>query len=665
MPDQLTIQTKPAKEKNQPRQKWWRFRNLIFVLLILLLLTGLSGFVTFQSVKKHLDSGMAHAQSAIDQLKNTAGSPTNIALTHLREELAAAGSAFKQAREDIGPFGAVLPALGWLPGPAYDLANLNNFLEIAEKVTKIGTITLDGVQPALAYFDKSQASPTGNGSTGKLIAAAQVLNTPATQTNLAEASKLLTEIINQRAGIDSSRLGLAQTRKALDQLDQQLPALKEGLRLLTEVPALLPGILGQDKPVNYLTLLQNSDELRPTGGFISAVGLINLDQGKLSLSSFQDSYAVDNPKVTPAPPPEPLARYMKAGYFLLRDANWWPDFPTSARQIAEIYQQNQERKVDNVIALDSQAVAYIFEALGPLDLPNYNEHLTAQNFEERLRYYYLPPGTATNDDWWLKRKQFIGVVLNGLLNRFNGASVSDYLKLANWLGKALSEKHLQLYFSQPALEAELTHAGLDGRQTETAPSAPANDYLMVVDTNVGFNKVSPRIDRSMSYSVSSAGQGASIFASLTLTYTNHGGVREGTQAGECIKVVKYDSNYESMINGCYWNYLRVYVPAGSVLRQATGFAADSYPVTGSENGKTTFATQLIVPPGETVSVTVDYLLPASFSSKLSAYQLTIQKQAGVKPFPLTVQLNWPGVSGNWAVTLAGDQQFNPETKGGS
>src|SRR5690242_21247906 len=189
MPDQLTIQTKPAKEKNQPRQKWWRFRNLIFVLLILLLLTGLSGFVTFQSVKKQLDSGMAHTQSAIDQLKNTAGSPTNNALTHLREELAAAGSDFKQAREDIGPFGMVLPALGWLPGPAYDLANLNNFLEIAEKVTKIGTITLDGVQPALAYFDKSQAPPTGNGSTGKLIAAAQVLNTPATQTNLAEASK--------------------------------------------------------------------------------------------------------------------------------------------------------------------------------------------------------------------------------------------------------------------------------------------------------------------------------------------------------------------------------------------------------------------------------------------------------------------------------------------
>jgi hypothetical protein len=363
-----------------------------------------------------------------------------------------------------------------------------------------------------------------------------------------------------------------------------------------------------------------------------------------------DSYAVDNPKIKPGSPPEPLTRYMQASYFLLRDANWWPDFPQSAQQIAALYQQHQGREVDSVVALDSRAVAAIFEALGPLDLPAYNEQLTAQNFEERLRYYYLPPGTEKNDNWWLKRKQFIGVVLNGLLSHLNEATLQDYVKLANQLSKAMSEKHLQVYFNQPDLEAELTRRGLDGTLT-----VANNDYLMVVDTNVGFNKVSPKLEQNISYSV--VGSGGNVFASLTLTYTNRAGVREGTQAGKCVKVVKYDSNYEAMMNGCYWDYVRVYVPDGSVLQQATGFTGDNYPTTNRESGHTVFASQLIVPPGEALTVTFDYLLPSSFSN-LADYRLVVQKQAGATPASLAIQLHWLGLSRNWITELNSDLHFD-------
>jgi hypothetical protein len=665
-----TSPARPGKDRKAggPR-RWLRWRIILPVALGVLLLMGVYGFFTFNAVRNHINSGVAHFEAAIDQVKNDSASLNLATLDRLKQELSAGEQDFRQAREAAGPVSLVLPLFGWLPGPAYDLSQLPDFLEIAEKTARSGVLVLDGASPALAAFDPASASasasaqasgPAGGTASGKLTRAAQALASPEAQASFSRASRLLTDIVARRAGLDRSKLSLDQTRKAIDQLDQQLPTLQAGLQLARELPPLLPAILGTTRPVNYLTLIQNSDELRPTGGFISAVGLLTLDNGKLSLSNFSDSYAVDNPDVKPEAPPEPLERYMEAGYLVLRDANWWPDFPTSARKVAQLYQLQRGQPVDNVLAVDSQAVAYLFEALGPLDLPSYNEQLTAQNFQARLRYYYLPPGTATNDDWWNKRKDFIGVVLTGLLGKLNSATARDYLKVATALGKAVTEKHLQLYSSNPDLEKQLSLRKLDGAQLQPVPPAsPANinDYLMMVDTNVSFSKVNPNIERSASYRLSSGGSGANLFASLSLTYTNHAGVREGTQAGECVKVVKYDSSYESMMNGCYWDYLRVYVPAGSRLQDSSGFPPDDPPNTGQENNRTFFASQLIVPPGSTVTISLNYLLPGLLPPN-PVYHLDVQQQAGSRPTPLTIEAQWPGYTHQWSAQLDRDLAFD-------
>jgi hypothetical protein len=366
-----------------------------------------------------------------------------------------------------------------------------------------------------------------------------------------------------------------------------------------------------------------------------------------------DSYAVDNPAVPIAQPPVPLARYMDAGNFLLRDANFWPDFATSARKISELYQLHQGIAVDGVVAVDNKLVTYIFEALGPLNLPSYGETITAQNFSQRLEYYYLPPGTATTGDWWLKRKEFVGVVMSGLFGRVTSAGLGDYLKLAEWLGRGLDEKHLELYFKDSKLQAALGDRGLAGTQF-AASAGNIGDYLMVVDTNTGFNKVNANIEREVSYRVSSPSLEASLFASLTITYTSKAAVRDGTPADKCIKVAKYDATYQSMTNGCYWNYLRVYVPAGSVLRESTGFTGEV--VVGSENGKTVFASEVVVPPAKTVVLTLSYVLPYRLSIGKS-YELAWQKQAGTDGLPYKVSLNFAGSTKEWSDKLVSDRRF--------
>ncbi|HEX2910541.1 MAG TPA: DUF4012 domain-containing protein [Chloroflexia bacterium] len=633
-----------------------RFWPVLLVLLAFILLAGLSGYLTFKTVIQYIESGERHLQALTGQLQSENPSLSSANLETVRKELASAQSDFEKARQSLGLWEYPLPLAGVLPGPGYDAAHLTTLLEIAAKTAQAGEQVMEGVQPALASFDPSAPTPDSQNSTGKLLLASQALAKPDAQARFGRAEQLLSEISALRAGLEAQRLNLDPARKALTMLDRYLPDLKQGVELARELPPVLPALLGANQPVTYLALMQNSDELRATGGFISSTALVTLDRGKFSLSGFQDSYAVDNPKVQPEPPVAALNRYMQAQFLAVRDANWWPDFPTSARKVADLYQRQAGRSADSVIALDSQAVSYLFEALGPLDLPAYNERLTAQNFEERLRYYYLPPGTDTQSgDWWLKRKEFVGVAIKGLFDHIAKAEPKEYLRLVEWMGRAISEKHLQLYFNQPEAEALLSRYKLDGGQTQ-AP--PGQDYLMVVDSNVGFNKVSPKVDRAISYSAVAPAAGSSIFASLTLTYTNRAGVRSGTQPGQCVKVAKYDQSYESMMNGCYWDYLRVYVPTGSHLSRVSGdYQPDDYPAVLEENGRTVFATQLVIPPGQTVKLTFEYTLPFQLVSARD-YNLLVQKQAGAAPAPEHLKLELAGESGEWDLLLTKDMEYN-------
>jgi hypothetical protein len=636
-----------TKTNNAKRKRY------VVLALVLLLLLGLGGhgFFTYQTVRQKIESGVNYLQQAAERVQNNDKNGLNAALIgQIRQDVTEANRQFQSARESLTGYNLLLPLISWLPGLAYDAGNLPVLLEIANDTTKAAEGILELGEVALNTFNT--ANPDA-----KIMAVANILTTAEAGQKFNQTADLLAKVTQNRAKVAQNRFSLNQTKQAITMLDQYLPVFRQAVAIGQTLPQWLPSALGSIKPANYLLILQNTDELRPTGGFISAVGLLTLTEGKISLTNFQDSYAVDNPAIKPELPPYPLAWYMNASYFLLRDANWWADFPTSARKISQLYRQHQNIEVDGVVALDSRTVSYIFEAFGAIALPAYQETLTAQNFEERLRYYYQIPGTPADGEWWLKRKEFIGVVMKALFERFSKATDADYLKLIRGLGRASEEKHLQLYFSQPVLQTQLQNLNLDRAQSREPPfDIGYQDYLMIVESNVGFNKVNPKIQRIMSYNVVSGGIGGSLIANLTITYTNQAGVRPGTPIDKCVKVAKYDTDYNSMMNGCYWNYLRIYVPEGSHLLQSFGFTAENQPRTGSEGTKTVFSSQIVVPPGETLTVQLRYLLPKTLPF-IGDYRLTVQKQAGLAAYPFQLNLNLAGRKHTWNFTTENDFTF--------
>src|SRR5690349_12323157 len=109
------------------RKRWLRPRNILLLVGLLLVVLGLSAFQTYRTVRAHADSGIRHFQAGVDLLKGDNISVNVESLNRLRQELDAAGTDFKLAHEGLGLYGLVLPLVGWLPGPAYDVANLANF----------------------------------------------------------------------------------------------------------------------------------------------------------------------------------------------------------------------------------------------------------------------------------------------------------------------------------------------------------------------------------------------------------------------------------------------------------------------------------------------------------------------------------------------------------
>lgn len=600
---------------------------LVILGLILFLLWGVRLVRIGLSLREHL----AQAQS----LAELADGPEPLDITEacnlvhdLRDDVVA-------LRREAGSLVRLAPVLGWLPKIGGDLRAAPHLLDTADGLTEAGALTCDAMKPALASLDPAGTNLTPEQIIDLLTREQASLKQALAATGRAQAAW---------EQVDSASLSPWLAGK-VSTLDQGLPLLRAGLQAAT----VAPDLLGANGPRTYLILVQNDDELRPTGGYISGAGVITIEQARIVKVSFLDAYHVDDylNKSYPAPP-APLLDYMGSEIWLFRDANWSPDFPTSARQAAYFYEYGQDAPpVDGVIALNQRAVELLLVGLDKVYVPEATEPVTAANVRQFIQEAWNPDESSNTSEWILNRKEFIGQLAFAILQRIEDEPRSvSWMQVAKGLYRALNERHLMIVVKDADTKRALAQIGWDGSLRENT-----GDYLMVVDANVGFGKVNSLISKRIDQRVTLNADGTAS-SELTLTYT-HQGQREGIH---CQPPPPYTAGitYEALIHRCYYNYLRIYTPAGSVLQAATphpapgeyfilGKPIDGQAVTLSdEAGKAVFAQLFVVEYGQTLTTRFEYDLPQIVRSKgrQHNYTLLIQKQAGIatEPVSLTVIL---------------------------
>ncbi|MFC9333922.1 DUF4012 domain-containing protein [Arthrobacter sp. NPDC057009] len=165
--------------------------------------------------------------------------------------------------------------------------------------------------------------------------------------------------------IDQSLL-LAQVRQPLTEATAALGEVRGGLRVVADTSRILPDMMGNDGPRNFLVLVQNNAEVRATGGLPGALAVLRVEDGKIALVAQSSGSAMG--KFNPSVPvdKEQTRIYTERLGTYISDVNLTPDFPTAARSAKTMWEQRHHDVIDGVIALDPVVLSHILEAGGPI-----------------------------------------------------------------------------------------------------------------------------------------------------------------------------------------------------------------------------------------------------------------------------------------------------------
>lgn len=603
-------QSRRAKQPGRLRPLWLTLAALIGVLFCFVLYKGLRVAAQLQSAYR------AGGQFAQFVNGNISAEQYRAAQTLLDQS----ATALTAANAEMAIFYPLFQRLEELPliGPTFGALPI--LFTTADELGRFGQHGYQLLQPVLVA--PAGASPIAQLPTA--LAAGQ----PQLIAMISQAEQLHQQL--QR--IETSRLpGLLAT--PVGELQAGVALLAPALRL----GSYLPNLMGVGQTRTYLVLAQNNHELRATGGFVTAIGRITVADGKIIGLDFVDSYDPLLNRIDQSLPkaPPPVQKYMQIEIMLLRDVNWSPDFPTTAQLARTIYTQQTGYTVDGVIAVDLHAVEAFVSALEPLTLPGYEEVLTSATVIDQIKQMWAAPLTSEaslasgEKDWWKQRKDFIPLLAKAAVGRIQQGNFNK-LRMVSALESALSERGLQLWLATPAIAQELAQLGWDGGLKPPT----TGDFLALVDSNFGYNKVNAVVERSVQYQVTwPDGPTQPGVATVALTY--HHPIERPNYV--CDQRPHYEDSYEEMMSRCYYDYVRLFVPAGSELLASSGLLEGSINSQRGEGGAQLFSGYFILAPGATNTVILQYRLPPTIQA--DNYTLLVRRQAGSGPLPFAATIN--------------------------
>jgi nucleoside-diphosphate-sugar epimerase len=438
------------------------------------------------------------------------------------------------------------------------------------------------------------------------------------QTGLGNASSELPLIKTQLrlASIDLTSVDSAHIPDAYKKhLEEYSFLLEVGLEEMDSVATLiteLPEILGMEGARKYIVWFQNSNELRATGGFIGSYGVLDFSDGKLAGLTIDDIYNPDGQldvRNITVPPPKQIADYLVEDRLYLRNSNWNPDFPSSAETFKDLYFTVTGETVDGVLAVDLDFTKALLDAVGPVFLTAYNEEITSENLYERAQLYAEFNYEEGSD----QKKSFLTILGSKLLEKIFSLDRDGLPVIVDSITSSLAERHFLIYMPDLSISAYIKKKGWDG-------SIVSHDenYLYVVNSNLGGNKADYFVEPEMNLEVDSLTRDGLLRGTLTLSY-----VHSGTDT--------------AWPGGVYKDYIRVYMGKGSMLTAATvedasGDARDIFSDVAlyEESGKTVFGYGIEVAPQTTTTLVLGFDLPKNLAiaEDRRFFDLYWQKQPG-------------------------------------
>lgn len=443
---------------------------------------------------------------------------------------------------------------------------------------------------------------------------------------LSSSSQLIIESIEVLQGVgETGPISLGSRSEVLGELTAPLLNLSAVLESAPRVAAEVFAIDGTTS--RYLVLGQTSDELRAAGGFTSSAWLMTFRGGALISNEFLEITLLEDAVLLGEYPEafEELQLHMDAGRMYMRDVGWSPHFPAVGKLAADIYEIGQVTRVDGVISLTQWAFIDLVSALDGIE----TESGTVSSTE---LLSVIEKGTDRQGTGYL------ATLFDSLMDSLSGEKIRTHgVDLLIAIMSSFENKGLMIYSKDPAVQRLISDIGWDGGLSNSP-----RDRLVIIDSNVGWNKVDRNIARTFTYELDLTDL-AEPRAKLSLGYAN-----SSLSGDNCELQSLKGRTYQEFLHGCYWNYFRVYVPLGAELvggddlpleKGSIAARVGGLPV-GTRTVRQLFDDDgnyisglLTVNPQNSANVILSYTLPSQIiirDGQFVEYALDVVSQAGTR-----------------------------------
>ncbi len=249
----------------------------------------------------------------------------------------------------------------------------------------------------------------------------------------------------------------------------------------------LDSFSNQDQKI--IIVFQNSDEIRATGGFMGSYTVLDIVDGKVLEIVTEDIYDADGQFEGFIEAPSGVKEYLSDGKGLrLPNANWNPDFPTSAEQILQFFAFGNKKNVTTLVAVNPDYAKLILSITGSITLNDYNTIVNKDNVTEvlRSRRSSFFPGST-------EKKHLLAQLLTQVQIKISNLDVKSKINILQESINQFSYNNIQLYSNVDEID-EIISKYRFRQELEYKENA---DYLFIVESNVGINKANKNINRDV------------------------------------------------------------------------------------------------------------------------------------------------------------------------
>lgn len=249
-----------------------------------------------------------------------------------------------------------------------------------------------------------------------------------------------------------------------------------------------PALLGIDQPRKWMLVFQNGAEARAVGGFPGGWGILTVSAGRLKLSPLQKETGVmSKPLVNwrDYVTPEQAELY---GNDLSRfsDMNISPDYPTNARLMVALEEQNFGEQVDGVLSMNEHSLANFMQVTGPVKIKG--REITAEYAVE-----YVTRGVYKDFANPKEKDAAVFSIIEQTFAKFQNGSVGPSRLLQAFI-PAIHSNNLHAWAKDKSVQRKILKTPVGGSMADLS-----NPTSAVVFINGAGNKLDAYVKATVNY----------------------------------------------------------------------------------------------------------------------------------------------------------------------